>query len=112
MNSFGFTPILAQVDELVGRWNEMSPTRHYLILTLVVLVFLALGLAIWAMFVHDPNRTKKSHHNRNRGDSEKRKRKWRKRRREHRPMNPTLAQTGGLPPSRDPSLGPRPEAGP
>jgi hypothetical protein len=32
----------------------------------------------------------------------KRRRKWRRRRREHRPRNPTLAETGGLPPLRSP----------
>ena len=30
----------------------------------------------------------------------RRRRKWRRRRREHRPRNPTLAETGGLPPIR------------
>jgi hypothetical protein len=29
-------------------------------------------------------------------------RKWRRRRRDHRPRNPTLAETGGLPPIRQP----------
>ena len=32
--------------------------------------------------------------------SRRHRRKWRRRRREHRPLNPTLAETGGLPPVR------------
>lgn len=35
------------------------------------------------------------------------KRKKRERRRHHRKLNPTLAQTGGLPPARDPNQPPR-----
>ncbi len=34
------------------------------------------------------------------GSSHGRRRKWRRRRRPHRPRNPTLAETGGLPPLR------------
>jgi hypothetical protein len=33
-------------------------------------------------------------------DASPKRRKWRRRRREHRPRNPTLAETGGLPPVR------------
>ena len=36
-----------------------------------------------------------------------RKRKKHERRRHHRKLNPTLAQTGGLPPARDPNQPPR-----
>ena len=35
------------------------------------------------------------------GPGLRKRRKWRRRRREHRPRNPTLAETGGLPPVRD-----------
>ncbi len=112
MNNFGITPCLAVLDAMFNRWNNMSPIRHNLVLALVVLVFLALGVAIWAMFVHAPNHPNKNRHNKKKNEPEKRHRKWRKRRREHRPLNPTLAETGGLPPARDPSDGPRPEAGP
>ena len=38
----------------------------------------------------------------------KRKRKHRHHDREKRPINPTLAETGGLPPKRDPNLPPQP----
>lgn len=34
-------------------------------------------------------------------DGDRRKRRYRRRRREHRPRNPTLAETTGLPPTRD-----------
>lgn len=112
MNSFGFAAVLGFADALVARWNQMSSTRHMLILALVVLVFLALGLAVWAMFIHNPNHIKKSRHDRNKSEPEHHHRRKRKRRREHRPQNPTLADTGGLPPARDPNAGPRPEAGP
>jgi Flp pilus assembly protein TadB len=40
---------------------------------------------------------------------QRKRRKWRRQRREHRPLNPTLAQTGGLPPIRS-SEPPQPPA--
>ena len=46
----------------------------------------------------------KFHPDKNPGDATaeiKKRKKWRKPRRAHRPLNPTLAQTGGLPPIRD-----------
>ena len=38
----------------------------------------------------------------------RRRRKWHRRRREHRPRNPTLAETGGLPPIRSEDKPPAP----
>ncbi len=111
MNSFA-TPLLGFTDALVGRWNQMSTARHNLVLALVILIFLALGLAIWALFLHNPSHLKKSRHDKNKSQPEQHRKRKRKRRREHRPLNPTLADTGGLPPARDPDAGPRPEAGP
>jgi hypothetical protein len=48
--------------------------------------------AVWLFAFHQPG---KKHHKR------------RKRRRHHRQVNPTLAQTGGLPPPRQPGEPPR-----
>lgn len=62
---------------------------------LYLVALLAIGLAIgivtvW-MYVVRPKKTKRKHH---------------RRKRHHRQHNPTLAQTGGLPPMRDPNQPP------
>ncbi len=49
----------------------------------------ALGVLIWYVFFRKKRKRKYKHH------------------REKRPLNPTLAETGGLPPKRDPDLPPQ-----
>jgi type VI protein secretion system component VasK len=100
-----------------------DPAKQEIIIFLLALggcVFLVL---LWAMFVRKPggrrHRHRQPHHGerQNKGVREERDdqteeddeeggivRRRRRRRREHRPLNPTLAETGGLPPRRtDPS---------
>ena len=80
------------------------------------LVLLTLVLVCWAAFLRKRPRQHSHHHHhhhhRSSGKSEspgadagqsqdgERRRRRRRRRREHRPRNPTLAETGGLPPMR------------
>jgi len=81
-------------------------TREVLI---VVGAIAAISIVVvgWAMFVHKPGRHHHHRHHRKEqrpatGVSEHQPgRKWRRRRRkDRRPRNPTLAETGGLPPTR------------
>lgn len=111
MNSLGISPMLGFISEYTHRWNQMQPMQRNLVLALVVLGLLTLSLAVWALFFHTPSGLRKGRHSSRKDEKEKRRRK-RKRRSEHRTINPTLAQTGGLPPAREPGAGPRPEAGP
>ena len=71
--------------------NAGSPVIDWLIfIAFLVLVCLAVGgFVVWMKV--------------SKGSTSKRKRR---KHRHHRPTNPTLSQTGGLPPKRDPNLPP------
>lgn len=111
-------------QDVMMSWKKMEPgTREALIVSgsLLVVIFLTL---VWAMFIRKPGRRRHHRHHHHSGhpaptpaqtltggDSDPagatlRRRRWRRRRREHRPRNPTLSETGGLPPFR--SEGPTP----
>ncbi len=69
--------------------NASSPVLEWLgFIIFLLLLFVCLGIVVVLAVT--------------RGSRSKRKRKHR----HHRPTNPTLAQTGGLPPKRDPKLPP------
>ena len=79
-----------------------------------VLLLLTTLLLLWAAFIRKRRRRQRLHHYSHRHSAgaapaeapndlpagRRKHRKWRHRRREHRPRNPTLAETGGLPPFR------------
>jgi hypothetical protein len=106
--------LMASLSDLAVRWQDMNPhTRELLagvaaVLLLVVLVLVVVTLS-----------RKRRHHSRHHHSHDpvedealetaepdgedatpRKRRKWRRRRRPHRPRNPTLAETGGLPPLR------------
>ncbi len=72
-------------------------------------LILMLALAVWAKFIRKPSGQQSSKGDKNRSvpdvsalssedsESQRRRKKRRRRRRDHRPRNPTLAETGGLP---------------
>ncbi len=82
------------------------------LLLLGAVLLLVLVFVVWAMFIRKRKkdlsdwRLQKHHHHSppensaNEGSGEPHHRRRRRRRREHRPRNPTLAETGGLPPIR------------
>ena len=105
-------------QDIIMSWQRMEPgMKEALVISgsLVLVIFLIL---IWAIFVRKPSRR---HHHRHRryprhrapepaqgqaagatdaAAAPSKRRRWRRRRREHRPRNPTLSETGGLPPFR------------
>ena len=105
-------------QDIIMSWQRMEPgMKEALVISgsLVLVIFLIL---IWAIFVRKPSRR---HHHRHRryprsrtpapaqgqatgatdaAAAPSKRRGWRRRRREHRPRNPTLSETGGLPPFR------------
>jgi hypothetical protein len=106
----------AQVQQILASWRITDATLEQ------ILIFGAIGLVtllllLWAFLLHRKRRRRLSHHHahqhssrpakvpvvsKDEGDPsppEKRRRSRRSRRR-HRPRNPTLAETGGLPPIR------------
>ncbi len=83
---------------------EKMPNDFLLLMGAVA--FLTLLFLVWAVFIRkrkqdladwrlQESRHSSSHHSDGSGH-----RRRRRRRREHRPRNPTLAETGGLPPAR------------
>ena len=94
-----------EIEDVVTGWHQMSGATRDGLVVAGVLLGMTLLLAFWAAFVRKKKR-RHSHRKheilpdrRPEADGPKR-RKWRRRRREHRPRNPTLAETGGLPPAR------------
>ena len=113
MFAFALTPILAAADLEI----ELGPTSTVsgrvasdmvLIVGLAVLLFVT--VIVWAVFIRGP-RKHPSEDNSPRlntpkatvseDGTERRRKKKRTRRRDHRQRNPTLSQTGGLPPPRE-----------
>src|SRR5437879_5235343 len=95
-------------DDLVRRWRTMTPAARDRVVILSALALVTLLLVIWAVVFRKrkPDSHSHSHYEyprANDGDADAKshkRRKWRRQRRPHRPLNPTLAQTGGLPPIR------------
>ena len=116
--------LLSQVDlpEVNVPWRTPSGALREYVLVLGAIVLVTLVLLLWAAFLRKRrHRHSHNHHHHssgqpatpetNAGDSvvEPHRRRRRRRRREHRPRNPTLAETGGLPPVRtDKPSGPVP----
>ena len=117
-------PFLAQnvlpTDLVPAAWHWMGLTLKELLILLGAVSLVTLLLVIWAAYFRKtPKRGShyRHHHHHHHSPSEvaspapsadeeleangeKRYRRKRRRRREHRPRNPTLAETGGLPPVR------------
>src|SRR5687767_4212788 len=112
---FHFSPIFLAMSEKLKNslprtsvGKEIASPREQLIILGIALGLGAL-LFLWVFFFRKPKmpetagnkssrilleaKSEKSH-------SGRRRRKWREKRRDHRPRNPTLSETGGLPPTR------------
>jgi hypothetical protein len=94
------------VTRIVAGFNRMDPAARE---RLVVLGALLLVSAVAVLLIVLFRKRHHHHHSHERSADvprsgpapEGKRRKWRRRRRDHRPRNPTLAETGGLPPIRD-----------
>ena len=119
-----------QVDDVMAQWRDVKPdTRDKLILFAAIGLVLA-WMAVWAVFFRKSHRRRPHrHHHEHHSSHAPRSRqaagrggallrapdKRRRRRRRaagHRPRNPTLAETGGLPPVRAGRARPRPSPEP
>jgi FtsZ-interacting cell division protein ZipA len=105
-------------DVIPGGWRWMGLTFKELMILLGAVAIVTLMLVIWAAYFRKPTRHRSHHHHNHHespeesdaeeymasasaeGEGGRRYRRKRRRRREHRPRNPTLAETGGLPPLR------------
>lgn len=115
-------PFLAQeilpTDVIPGAWRWMGLTLKELLIVLGAVSLVSLLVFLWAIYVRKrPRQHSHRHHHHHHShtepelseglessaaesNDEPRYRRKRRRRREHRPRNPTLAETGGLPPVR------------
>jgi len=114
-------PFLAQelipTDVLPGSWHWMGLTLKELLIVLGAVGVVTALVLIWAVYFRKKPHRHSHHHHHHHSDEaqepaeasmnsgsgvsgERRYHRKRRRRREHRPRNPTLAETGGLPPMR------------
>jgi hypothetical protein len=106
-----------EIEDVALSWQKMSASTKDGVMIFGVLMVMTIVLIIWAAFIRSRRRRKRQYHYRRSrpeaverrpdkpetGASQSGRRRFRRRRREHRPKNPTLAETGGLPPVRDDS---------
>jgi hypothetical protein len=98
--------------------HQFSPGEVFFFILLGAVVLVGLIVFFWALSIHKrEKRRNKRHHPHRTNDTEQFQkvaadiqRHRGRRRSEHRPINPTLAQTGGLPPLRDAGKPPPPPA--
>jgi hypothetical protein len=101
-----------EMDEVLAQWQRMSASTRECLIILAAIALITGATLIWAVFLRKTRRRQHGHHHSPESATEaavdtsdepvpgRRRRKWRRPRREHRPRNPTLAETGGLPPVR------------
>ena len=113
------SPFFAQnilpTDVLPAPSHWMGLTAKELLILLGAVALVTLGVVIWAAYIRKPAHKQSRHYHypsnepasaNSNAESEpdegsgRSYRRKRRRRREHRPRNPTLAETGGLPPLR------------
>ena len=106
-----------EVENVLVHWQGLSAGTREGLIVVGAAVLVAVGVTVWVVFSRKSRRRRHRHHH-NHPDSHeqakaaeaadqdgapsgsRKRRKWRRPRREHRLRNPTLAETGGLPPVR------------
>ncbi len=89
-------------------WRAQMGSDFYLLVFVGVFAVVILGAFGWALIFKQPSY--RSHHRASKPDASgttRHRHRHRHRRKEHRPVNPTLAETGGLPTLRDPKTPPK-----
>jgi hypothetical protein len=118
MSAMQFVLASVEFDAVFAKWRNLSSGTREKLIVVGALGVVTLWVAVWALFVRkSPRRPHRHHHGHHAsepashdaapapaGDAaspERKRLKWRRPRRDHRPRNPTLAETGGLPPVRE-----------
>jgi hypothetical protein len=91
-----------QVPDVVVNWKKMGDSSREGLMIFGSMALVTILIIMWAVFVRKKRRRTRESYQPAAAKIEAppKRRKWRRRRRDHRPLNPTLAQTGGLPPVR------------
>jgi len=117
MSTIPFLLADAETEEVLASWRITDPATLERVYIFGAISLITLLLLLWAMFLRKKRRRRREHHHAHRHASESteapetskaettlvtpEKRRHRRRSgRRHRPRNPTLAETGGLPPIR------------
>jgi hypothetical protein len=126
MNALPLSLADADVEEVLEAWRFTDPSTREGIAMLGAIGLIILLVLVWAIFLRKRGRRRRlrhhaHHHSSNapegspapNGDelfsSRHKRRKLRRHQRRHHPRNPTLAETGGLPPVRpEGPVGPQP----
>jgi len=117
MSSLSCLLAQVQMEDVVAPWRSVNPSALGGLIVLGAIGLVTLLALAWAVFLRKRGRRRRSQHHAHRHSSapaeslktpngeaptasRQERRKWRRSRRRHRSRNPTLAQTGGLPPIR------------
>ena len=113
----------AAANQTIAPWRTLSASVVGGLLLISAIGSVTLLAVLWAMYFRKKKRRKRKHHSHHESspptaeleaaDAEPsehhHRHRRRRKRRDHRPRNPTLAETGGLPPIRsDSAAGPQP----
>jgi hypothetical protein len=107
----------AYVDTVMASWRILTPSTRDALIILGAIALVTLVALLWAAFLRKRHRRRHKHHDEHHHSSRpdevpeilkgkefptphERRRHRRHSRHKHRPRNPTLAETGGLPPIR------------
>ena len=105
-----YAVLMAEDSDLFSYWTKPGSVAGQILLVVGAVLIIGLAIFIWAAFFRKPHRHHHSYDLEGGGLPKRHKhrsklarmlgKKRRKRRRRERPVNPTLAQVGGLPPPR------------
>ena len=89
-------------DTFMG-WQKANQGMRDALLVAGAAILVTTAIVLWAVFIRKRKRRPEYHEPAARSEPKpEKRRKWRRRRKDHRPRNPTLAETGGLPPVKPP----------
>jgi hypothetical protein len=125
MNAIMFSQIGLETDEVLASWRFLDPGTRGILLVFCSIGLITLMALVWVTFFRKRGRRRRKHHHAQESPSldeileipkdegapspPKKRRHRRRSGRHHRPRNPTLAETGGLPPVRpEDAPGPQP----
>ena len=107
---------VVEMQDALAQWRKLGVAAQERLIVLTAITLITVPVVVWAVYFRKsrrrPHGHQHSHHHSyepakeaaadTSDDPEQpgKRRKWRRPRREHRPRNPTLAETGGLPPVR------------
>ena len=118
MSAMQFILASVEVDAALAHWRNLSVGMREKVVVVGAVVVVSIWVTVWVLFFRKSHRRPHRHHHGHHASepsskdaapapggeaasSDRKRLKWRRPRRDHRPRNPTLAETGGLPPARE-----------